>query len=404
MTVASDASERGSVAIPRAAPGFLAKLLASQQVQATAARLGAWLAAIWDKPFRIGKKVLVVRHAHVVEAFVRDLDFLIAPINAKRIDEVNGPFVLGMDRDVTLASERRALYHALGHVDMAPLRRAVEDQAANAIKSAPAQIDVVSDYARPIAADTAKAIFGIGGSDKQTFEDVVRAVFNHTFLNLNNDKTVEDRAVRAAGLMRAWFTDEIAKRRASGKHGKDMMGFLLGDNTLDDDGVRRTLGGMLVGSIDTTATCVAKIVAVIGKDRHLAASVAADVNDEKRLAGWCAEALRRWPHNPIVLREAAASTYLAELAIRPGDSVILWTHAAMFDAGAFPDPQQLRPDRPAATYLHFGAGLHPCAGRAVNAFQIPMLVGALVRRGIKSVGPIEWAGPFPDRLVVQFDR
>jgi hypothetical protein len=59
---------------------------------------------------------------------------------------------------------------------------------------------------------------------------------------------------------------------------------------------------------------------------------------------------------------------------------------------------------PAAAYLHFGGGLHPCAGRVVNAFQIPLLVGALVRRGIKSVGSVEWAGPFPDHVTVEFER
>jgi hypothetical protein len=40
----------------------------------------------------------------------------------------------------------------------------------------------------------------------------------------------------------------------------------------------------------------------------------------------------------------------------------------------------------------------------VNAFQIPLLVGALVRRGILSAGPIAWAGPFPNRLDVSLQR
>jgi cytochrome P450 len=76
----------------------------------------------------------------------------------------------------------------------------------------------------------------------------------------------------------------------------------------------------------------------------------------------------------------------------------------MRDTSAFPEPGELRPDRPAAAYLHFGGGLHPCAGRAVNAFQIPLLVGALLKRGIKSVGPVQWAGPFPDHLALKFER
>jgi cytochrome P450 len=204
--------------------------------------------------------------------------------------------------------------------------------------------------------------------------------------------------------MRKWFDDENARRLKSEQFGTDMMGQLLHDKTIEADGVRRTLGGMLVGSIDTTASSVAKIVSVIGKDQDLAAKVAADVDDESRLAGWCREALRKWPHNPILLRSAATDTILADTEVHRGDDIVLFTQAAMFDATAFPDPLELRPDRPAAAYLHFGAGLHPCAGRAVNAFQIPLLVGALVRRGIKSVGPVEWAGPFPDRLVVTFGR
>jgi cytochrome P450 len=392
------------IATPGGSPGLLASLLSSQWAQETAARVGARLAALWGAPLRAGTKVFVARHAHVTEALLRDLEFVIAPVNAKRIGEVNGPFVLGMDRDAKLALERQALYRALGSVDLAPIRRAVADRAADIVEAANFELDVVGGYARPVAAQTAKSLFGIGGPDVRTFQDVARAVFAHTFLNLSDDKTVRARALRAAELMRKWFEAEIERRQASAQPGADMMGFLLQNKAIDADCVRRTLGGMLVGSIDTTASSVAKILSMIGKDRILAANLAADLDDENRLAGWCQEALRRWPHNPILLRSAATDTTLAGVEVRRGDSVILLTQAAMFDEEAFPDPLVLRPDRPAASYLHFGAGLHPCAGRAVNAFQIPLLVGALVRRGIKSVGPVEWAGPFPDRLIVKFDR
>jgi cytochrome P450 len=394
----------GDIATPRGSPGLAAKLLSSQQFPAAVARLGARLAALWEQPIRLGTKVLVVRHAQVMEVLTRDLDFLIAPVNEKRIDDVNGPFVLGMDRGVTLAAERGALYRALSDVDLTAVRDAVANRSTELVEQAEPELDVVGGYARPVAAETATALFGIAGPDRQTFKDVARAIFAHIFLNLSGDKAVEQRALRAAALMREWFLAEIARRRKSGDFGTDMMGSLLRDTTIDDDGVRRTLGGMLVGSIDTTASSVAKIVAMIGRDRHLAASIAADVADEQRLAGWCREALRRWPHNPILLRRAAARTTLADLEIREDDEIILWTQAAMLDQAVFPEPHKMRHDRPATAYLHFGGGLHPCAGRAVNAFQIPLLVGALVRRGIKSTGPVEWAGPFPDRLVVRFNR
>jgi len=387
-----------------ATPRSSSSVFSSWWLQEGAARLGARVAAHWDAPIRIGTKVIVARHAHIVEALSRDLEFTIAPINATRIEEVNGPFVLGMDRDAVLAAERQALYRALGRVDLKPVHDAIAARARSSIAGANSTLDVVGEYARQVAADTAKSLFGVAGPDQRTFEEVARAIFAHTFLNLTNDATVKDRALRASVLMRNWFDREIAKRQKSGQLGSDMMGQMLGDATIDVDCVRRTLGGMLVGSIDTTATSVAKIVTVIGKDQDIAEGIAADVDDADRLAGWCREALRRWPHNPILLRKCAQDTSLAGTDISRGDDVVLWTHAAMYDAEAFIDPTAMRRDRPLMSYLHFGAGLHPCAGRAINAFQIPLLVGALVRRGIKSVGSIGWAGPFPDTLIVTFAR
>jgi cytochrome P450 len=114
--------------------------------------------------------------------------------------------------------------------------------------------------------------------------------------------------------------------------------------------------------------------------------------------------LRRWPHNPIVIRRAVTDTVFNTVEVKSGDQVIAWTQAAMMDPTVFPRPGLLRPDRPSATYLHFGGGLHPCAGRVVNAFQIPLLVGALLRRDIASAGSIAWAGPFPNHLSVHLKR
>lgn len=401
MSANADASQ--DVATPAGSGGLFALLLQSATLPALAARLGAKLAT-WRDPIRFGAFVIVARHANVMEVLHRDLDFLIAPVNEKRIVEVNGPFVLGMDRGATLVHERGALYQALAAVDLAAIRRSVEDEAAKRIASAEAEIDVVDAYARPIAAHTATALFGIRGSDERTFMDVARAIFGHVFLNLTEDEDIRRRALRAAALMEAWFRKEIERRRTSGDLGTDMMGALMAAKALDDDGVRRTLGGMLVGSIDTTATSVAKIVVMIARDRALAKRIAADVDDEERLAGWCREALRRWPHNPIVLRQAGAGTKVGKKGIRQGDRIFAWTQAAMLDTEAFPDPHYLRPDRPPASYLHFGGGLHPCAGRPVNAFQIPALVGALMRRGIKSIGRMQWAGSFPAHLPVRLER
>ena len=346
--------------------------------------------------------MIAVRHADVSDMLRRDLDFIIAPINASRINAVNGgPFVLGMDRSPQLMREREALYSALAQIDLTAIARAVRADAAARIAARGARFDAIGDYARPVAAATARRLFGIDPPDEELFVEAVRSIFAHTFLNLGGDKQVEARALAAAPLMHDWFAAEIARRIGAGETGDDLMGILLREGKLDTEGVRRTLGGMLVGSIDTTATTFAHVFCVIAPDPALRERTVAAWNAGTDIYGLCLDALRRWPHNPIVLREAAADTVLGGVAVKSGTRVIAWTEAAMQDPEAFPDPARVLPDRPAAAYLHYGAGLHPCAGRAVNAVQIPALVGALLAAGAERDGSIAWAGPFPDRLPVR---
>ncbi|WP_237478044.1 cytochrome P450 [Lichenibacterium dinghuense] len=396
------------IATPPVQPSGVSGFLGRPGVQAFAARAFAAASRWLGRPIRIGDKVVVGRHADAVDVLSRDLEFRIGPINAEKIEAVNGPFILGLDRGDKLVRERSTLYRALSAVDFDPLRSRIADEALRRVADVDG-IDAVEDFARPIAAATAKSLFGLETVEDARFTDVSRAIFGHIFLNLGNDAEIKARALRAAPLLKGWLENEIARRRAAGSAGDDMMGALLKDPTIPNDGagddlVRRTLGGMLVGSIDTTATCVAKILTVMGSDAALAANMGADVDDAERLRGWCWEALRRWPHNPIVMRSAAVATQIGDVDVRPADTVIVYTQAAMLDVTAFPDPQILNPGRPASNYLHFGGGLHLCSGADVNAFQIPLLVGALIRRGIRGVGPVAWAGPFPAHLAVTFGR
>lgn len=384
---------------------FLTRLLDNRAFTTFLARFGVRLSRAKGGPFRFGSTIIAARHKDVSELLHRDLDFLIAPINAARIEAVNGgPFILGMDRSAALIREREALYAALAQMDLAALETRIRTEARQRLETGCPRFDAIADYARPVATATAKAVFGIAPEDEALFADAVRAIFAHTFLNLGNDSAVEARALAAAPLMHDWFSAEIARRRNTDTLGDDLMGHLLRQGRLDDDSVRRTLGGMLVGSIDTTASTFARIFCVVAEDKALAAHLISDWRQGRDIYGLCLDALRRWPHNPILLRKAAAETTLGGTKVRAGDRVIGWTEAAMLDPDAFPDPERMLPDRPMAPYLHFGTGLHPCAGRSINALQIPILIGILLDAGAKPNGALHWAGPFPDSLPVRISE
>jgi cytochrome P450 len=385
-----------------ARPTLIGFLVGGRVLPDLAARVGIRLARWYGKPFRFLRWVIAARHAHAVEMLRRDLDFGIAPVNAVKIDEVNaGPFILGMDRSATLERERRGLYEALAAIDMARLRAETEADIEAVLAQIPpgGEIDAVAGYARPIAARTARRLFGLHAPSERMLMEVARSVFNHTFINPTNKAAIRARGIRAGEHMKAWIDGEIA-RRDPADPGGDMIGRLIAQGMLDGEAIQRTVGGTFVGAIDTTTTVVAKLVKLASRNPDIELGMRRDSGDLHRLYGWCLDALRLWPHNPAILRSALADTAIAGRAVKRGDSTVAWTQAAMQDSSLVEDPRRVRPDRDRSIYLHFGGGLHPCAGRSVNGFQIPLLVAGLVRRGLARTGAIAWAGPFPDRLPV----
>src|SRR5687768_11051638 len=224
-----------------ARPTLIGFLVGGRVLPDLAARIGARLARWYGKPFRFLRWVIAARHTQAVELLGRDLDFGIAPVNAVKIDEVNaGPFILGMDRSPALERERRGLYEALAAVDLDRLRAETEADIETVLAAIPAggEIDAVAGYARPIAARTARRLFGLHAPSERMLMEVARSVFNHTFINPLNKAAIRERGIRAGEHMKAWIDEEIA-RRDPADPGEDMIGRLLAQGMLDKGAVQR---------------------------------------------------------------------------------------------------------------------------------------------------------------------
>ena len=180
----------------------------------------------------------------------------------------------------------------------------------------------------------AAAVFGIKGPSEPDLLRVARAVFHETFLNLGNDEKVRKTGIAAGQELKSWIAAERRERLSKGVLGNDMLGRLLAserEGLTSEADVSHIVAGMLVGSIDTTATVVSNIVVEILSDWRLAEGVQRDLDDRRRLYGWCWEALRRRPHNPVVLREAIEGTTAAGVPVAAGTRVFAVTH--LRDAG-----------------------------------------------------------------------
>ena len=104
--------------------GVLARILKSRHLAWFLARIGIVIGRWWGRPFRLGQTVLVIRHRDIETVLAHDLDYLIAPVNGPRFEELGFPFILGMDRTQILACERASLYRALDAIDFEPTRTA----------------------------------------------------------------------------------------------------------------------------------------------------------------------------------------------------------------------------------------------------------------------------------------
>jgi cytochrome P450 len=219
--------------------------------------------------------------------------------------------------------------------------------------------------------------------------------------------------------------DELIARRkaelAAGDDGRDdVLTRLLKmqsdpENSFDDAGIRRNVGGTILGAIETTSKAATQAFdQLLDRPKLLRkAQEAALADDDQLVFSYVFEALRFNPHNPIIIRHCDRSYIVAkgtkrEKEIPQGSTVFAATLAAMFDPEEFPSPNDFRTDRPAGKYIHFGYGLHTCFGEYVNLAQLPGVIKRLLRQpGLRRAagddGQMRFDGPFPDSLIVAFD-
>jgi cytochrome P450/glutathione S-transferase len=372
----------------------------------------------------LGKTAIISRHVDVIDVLTRDTEFTISQINAPLFDAIKSPFVLGMDRGAQHSRELAVLQQAVHREDIGRIRDTVRQSAAQLIQAAwpYGKIDSVNGIARVVPVRLLESYFGIPSPDDPTMMRWMRDTFHVLFVNLANDPLVKRDGVRSASELRQHVLGLIAKRReqrAEPNQPDDVLGRLVAmqgaaNPWLDDDSVRREVGGLIVGAVDTTSKFVNLALDELFRRPAAFASArdAAIAGDMEAVRRHAYEAVRFNPHNTFVVRFCPNGAMVAaetkrERSIPAGANVIVGTLSAMFDPEKFPAPDEFRGDRD-VEYLHFGFGLHRCFGYAINGVVIPEILAALLRlpnlrRAAGAAGAIVFDGPFPERFILEFD-
>ncbi len=364
----------------------------------------------------------------LVEMLNRDEDFTIEEINGKKMAEQKGAFFLGMDRmNPQMDRERNYTRKATQKGDIDRIRSFIRTHAEEVTAAAlpHGKLDVASSLTDPVLVQLLGDYFGVPAPTQSVMVSWQRALFYDLFLNFTSNAEKHQKAVDAGRECAAWVRELIEERKpriqAGEKVGDNLLNRLIamslepGYEWVDDDTIRRQIGGLLTGIQSTTSKAVVLVLdELLSRPDVLPGAVAAaKAGDMDAVYGYVSEALRFNPVQPGVLRFAEKKQSLIgkgpkTYIIPAKTTVFALTSAAMFDAAVFPDPKKFKADRD-ARYMNWGFGFHECYGKYINAVTIPEFTAAVLRlphvrrgAGVAGKGSGLHDGPFPNNFLVEF--
>ena len=372
------------------------------------------------RPIVATRRFGVVTRADDVREVLSDHRSFTVALYEPKMEELTGPFILGLDDTALYRHDHAALRAAMRSEDIPEIADATLAAARERMSAASGRIDVVSELADPVIDYVIAKYFGTPGPDTATQLRWARNLFEHIFLNVGNKSAVRDRALADAAKMRAHLDGLIAGRRAALESGPDVPDDVLtrmlrhppAEGGLHDIAIRHNFIGLIAGWIPTVSKAFAGAIEELLRrpaELELAQRAARDGNREL-VAAYVFEAMRFRPQTWALIRTCATDRTVAEgtsraTTMRKGAKVLVGVQSAMFDERAVRAPREFRVDRPWDDYLHFGHGLHTCFGLEINRVHIPAMAVALLEgprlgRAPDPDGKLRWAGPYPAGLTL----
>ncbi len=291
------------------------------------------------------------------------------------------------------------------------------ERAAQCIHDAGPTIDAVRDLITNVALHMCVEYFGVPvGDDPEKFAYATFTISGHLF----KPPPIEgNEADRAAAYVRYFVDQAIRKEACEPSHSGTVVanlvahakgkGSSIGDEDFrtkplaDDDfrRIRAVLMGMIVAFVPTDTMAAGHMLEVLldHPDWLEQAEEAANTGDDVLLERVLFEALRFMPNNPGPFRLCRKDYVLAEgtpraKRIEAGSIVWVWSFAAMFDPLRIAEPKKFDKTRPQSDHLHFGFGMHACAGLFIARAHITQCFKALLQKrcGLERASPARLRG------------
>jgi pimeloyl-[acyl-carrier protein] synthase len=273
---------------------------------------------------------------------------------------------------------RRALGQALTLSVPEVLEQEIEDVANGLLDRAEqaGTIDLIGDYAAPLAVLTISRILGSPSRDWRLLRQWSASFA--TAMDLQPGADALEGAARAARDSSAYLRELLAERRRN--PGSDMISLLVsarGGPTLSEDELISNCMLLLFAGHETTVNLIGNGVLALWRDE-------ASLRELRRSPDSTSEAveelLRFDSPTQMVFRLASRELGLGGRVVGKDELVGVVLGAANRDPARFKEPDRLDLSRGDTQHLSFGRGIHSCMGAALARSEGKVAIRTLLRR------------------------
>ncbi len=241
--------------------------------------------------------------------------------------------------------------------------------------------DGAADYAQEISTRVTAYMLGISEEAGAIFRNWI-----YDFFEIG----IEDQqaTMRVISEMRAFFMEEIRKRRADSIHGQDLVTFLLnvglGGKPLSDEHICGTLRLLLIAGIDTTWSAIGSCLWHLANHPNDRARLVA----EPELIPTAVDEFLRAYAPATLAREIVKETRIGDCPFKEGEMVLMAFPAANRDPEKFANADRVVLDRKPNPHVAFGVGIHRCLGENLARMEMKVALE-------------EWLARFPEFEMAQ---
>lgn len=259
------------------------------------------------------------------------------------------------------------------------LRPAVRDTATQLVEDGlrRGEMDLVSEFALPLACTTISDMLGVPISDRHTFVEWVETIF--AYLGSDHSDPGLARACKTAyDEVVSYLGERLVERRRYPED--DLIGKLAAmelAGEITEANVYPLLIGLLQGGFETTTSTISSGLHALLSHPDQWHRLRA----ERGLVSSAVEEFLRYePSLQYVTRAALVDVEFGDQPIAPGESVMMMIGAANRDPEAFDEAHRFDVAREPNRHVTFGIGVHFCMGAALARLQAAEALGVILER------------------------